>query len=171
MPKKLFLSDFMYIGERHNAGLDFVLKKMVEARRAGKSVVEVTAKEFLIDATLAFIRSDKNFVAHAESVKAEAARWWKANMEIVHKGASVYVSEAQEFSVPQKKYLLAFLDAGHHANTYQEFSNMLHQTIQAVQQSALSVQEQYPLFAAAAVLLTSRQYWAEKETIWKSLLR
>lgn len=91
VPKKLFLSDFMVIGEKHNEGLDFVLRKMVEARKAGKSVDEIRNVEFIMNSTIDFIAQDLGFKDQVKYLQENKNNIIKEVNIIVTKSCGVYI--------------------------------------------------------------------------------
>lgn len=163
-PKKLFLSDFMVIGEKHNEGLDFVLRKMVEARKAGKSVDEIRNVEFIMNSTIDFIAQDSGFKDQVKYLQENKNNIIKDISMIINRGSYEYLTNTI-LNSKQRKYALKLLDLP----SVNWFSSV-HDFVKEIQGSGLSVSEQYPLFAMASVALKSAEYWMEKEQLWKEVL-
>lgn len=164
VPKKLFLSDFMVIGEKHNEGLDFVLKKMVEARKAGKSIDDIRNVENLIDIVFEFVRQNYSFASDTDILKKNRSQFIEILNIIKSRGLRFYIQNNSMFNSVQKRYLFSLLDSKF--NNYLQIKNNIEHLIKEVQNSDISLKEQYPLFAMASVALKSAEYWMEKKVLW-----
>lgn len=52
---------------------------------------------------------------------------------------------------------------------YEDLYDKIQNIISQVQNSTLSVEEQYPLFVMASVALKSAEYWVNRESLWNTV--
>lgn len=99
---------FLEIRGKHNEGLDFVLSKMIEARRSGYT--GAFDSPFVVDAMLSFAAQNPYLKSSVEQLRAQRPEMLKMLAELNEKGARRYASEADIFqSAGQKRHALTLI--------------------------------------------------------------